>query len=279
MGGVGAGRRASSTEADLTEAPLKRAEPPITQPRRVALTALGTAAGLYLLSICPASSGEQILLPAFSVQRPDGQLPDGWSLVTFRKISRHSRYQLVREGDSVVVRAQAEASAAALATKVSADLRDYPILHWRWKVDHVLDKSDLRRKHGDDYAARIYVTFAYDPGHASFGERLRYQAARLLFGNEVPFSGINYVWDSRAPIGTIAPNAYTDRVRMFVVESGTARVGRWVEERRNVYEDYLRAFGAEPPPVSAVAIMTDTDDTGESVTAWYGDITLERSAP
>jgi hypothetical protein len=70
----------------------------------------------------------------------------------------------------------------------------------------------------------------------------------------------------------VLPNAHTDRVRMIVVRSGTADAGRWVAETRNVLEDYRRAFGEEPPPVSGVAVMTDTDQTGGRATAWYGDI-------
>jgi hypothetical protein len=39
-----------------------------------------------------------------------------------------------------------------------------------------------------------------------------------------------------------------------------------------VLADYRRIFGEEPGAVDAVAIMTDTDNTGASATAWYGDI-------
>jgi hypothetical protein len=59
---------------------------------------------------------------------------------------------------------------------------------------------------------------------------------------------------------------------MIVVESGETRLNQWVIEERNVYEDYKRAFGEEPPMISGVAIMTDTDNTGESAIAYYGDI-------
>ena len=65
---------------------------------------------------------------------------------------------------------------------------------------------------------------------------------------------------------------------MIVVESGPQRAGQWVDERRNVFEDYRTAFGSDPPAMVGVAIMTDTDDTGESVTAWYGDVLLERAS-
>jgi hypothetical protein len=64
---------------------------------------------------------------------------------------------------------------------------------------------------------------------------------------------------------------------MIIVESGAADLNRWVTEERNVYEDYKAAFGEEPPSISGVAIMTDTDNTGESATAFYGDILFKRS--
>jgi len=60
------------------------------------------------------------------------------------------------------------------------------------------------------------------------------------------------------------------------VESGVERVNQWVSEERNVYEDYKKAFGDEPPLISGVAIMTDTDNTGESATAYYGDIIFNK---
>jgi len=53
-------------------------------------------------------------------------------------------------------------------------------------------------------------------------------------------------------------------------------VGDWVAEERNVYDDYRRAFGKEPPRVSGVAIMTDTDNTKERATAYYGDLVFAR---
>jgi hypothetical protein len=74
----------------------------------------------------------------------------------------------------------------------------------------------------------------------------------------------------------MVPNPYTDRVMMFVVESGEAKLNQWVVEERNIYEDYKKAFGEEPPMISGVAIMTDTDNTGESVTAYYGDIVFKK---
>ncbi|HZV81636.1 MAG TPA: DUF3047 domain-containing protein [Geobacteraceae bacterium] len=38
--------------------------------------------------------------------------------------------------------------------------------------------------------------------------------------------------------------------------------------------DYRRLFGEEPGTLGAVAIMTDSDNTGGRASAWYGDIVL-----
>jgi len=64
---------------------------------------------------------------------------------------------------------------------------------------------------------------------------------------------------------------------MIVMESGSERVGEWIMEERNVYEDYKKAFGEEPTNISGVAIMTDTDNTKDSATAYFGDIVFKKS--
>lgn len=205
-----------------------------------------------------------------------GQVPEGWKPLTFKKIPKQTSYELVKDGERVVVKAMSDASASGLAKEVRIDPREYPILRWRWRVENILTRSDVGRKEGDDYPARLYVTFAYDPEKTSFSKKLAYKAARVLLG-EIPIGALNYIWDRRAPIGTIVENAYTSFAQMIVVESGQQKVGAWVDEERNIYEDYQRAFGEEPPMINGVAIMTDTDNTGEQATAYYGDIVFLQS--
>ena len=104
--------------------------------------------------------------------------------------------------------------------------------------------------------------------------RLKYGVAKLFYGVYPPHAGINYIWENHLPVGTIVANAYTDRLRMIVVDGDNTHLNQWQHYRRNVYDDYKQAFGEEPPQVSGIAIMTDTDNTGESATAYYGDIRL-----
>jgi len=214
----------------------------------------------------------------FSAAAPGTEFPENWKPLTFPKIKRHTAYTLIRDGDSVVVKAVSEGSSSGLTRDITIDPKEYPVVQWRWKIGNLLKASDVTRKEGDDYPARLYITFAYDSGRVSLFEKAKYETARLLYGQYPPLAALNYIWDTKAPKGAVVPNSYTARVMMIVVESGAADVNRWATEERNVYEDYKAAFGEEPPLISGVAVMTDTDNTGESATAFYGDIVFRKTA-
>jgi hypothetical protein len=212
----------------------------------------------------------------FSAEEVGNGPPVGWKPLTFKKIDRHTVYSLIKEGNTVVVKALAESSASGLTRETEINPKEYPIVQWRWKVTNVLKKGDVKRKEGDDYPARIYITFEYDPSRLGFFDKAKYEMVRLLYGQYPPIGAINYIWESKAAEGTMVPNPYTDRVVMIVVESGGSKLNQWMSEERNVYEDYKKAFGQEPPMISGVAIMTDTDNTGESAIAYYGDILFKK---
>ncbi len=232
-----------------------------------------------LSNLSPSSSAQSqtvIEVGKFSAESIGNDLPSQWKPLAFKKIEKHTVFTLVKDGDTVVVKAVAEASASGLIREIKIDPKEYPIVQWSWKVNNILEKGDVQRKDGDDYPARIYITFEYDPSKLSFFEKVKYQAVRLLYGQYPPLGAINYIWESKAPKGTMVPNPYTDRVMMIVVESGEEKLNKWVNEERNVYEDYKRAFGKDLPIISGVAIMTDTDNTGEKAIAYYGDILFKK---
>lgn len=191
------------------------------------------------------AEGERVDIARFS----QGDL-SGWQTKTF---AGKTRYALENVEGRLALRADSNAAASGRYREVSVDLNKTPILNWTWKVDSILTGNDERTRKGDDYPARVYVVFS---GGAMFW-RTR---------------AINYVWSNKQPVGSSWPNAFTDHAHMIAIESGSDRVGQWVSERRDVRADYRRAFGEEPGRADAVAIMTDTDNTGAVTTAWYGDI-------
>ena len=199
-----------------------------------------------------------------------------WTVQTFRSVKQASSYALVRDeqANAVVVEGTANASAAALAHRLDVDVRATPILRFSWKVGNLLDRSNPREKSGDDYAARVYVTFASDPTRESFRERAENAIAQALYKETPPHAALTYVFTHKAVRGDIITSPYTSRARMIVVDADPASVGQWKSFTRDVYEDYKRAFGEEPTRISGIAIMVDADNTGDKASARFGDISL-----
>lgn len=241
----------------------------------------GTA-GLITIAILAAGVAFARALPsqpaAFSAAQVGGQLPGAWTVKRLPNVARTTRFSLVSDGDTTVLGADSENAAASVTHALQVDLERTPLLSWRWKVSRSLDKADLHTQAGDDYAGRVYVLFDDDVDNLTIGARLKVAIARALYGDDVPATAICYVWGNRYPVGTTAWNAYTDRLRMVMVESGPARAGDWVTETRDVAADFRAAFGRSAPPVTGIALAADTDNTGETVVTLFGDVAF-RSVP
>ena len=176
----------------------------------------------------------------------------GWEEKVF---SGKTAYETVRLDGRTVVRATSHGTASGLYLRRRIDLDETPILRWTWRVDATLGTIDERTRAGDDYSARVYVIRS----HPVFLWRTR---------------AVNYVWASTRSPGETWPNAFTDASRHVAVRSGDTQAGRWVAERRDVRADFRKLFAESVRHVDAVAIMTDTDNTGASAVAYYGDITF-----
>jgi hypothetical protein len=209
-------------------------------------------------------------------------LPAWLEPYAFEDRPQRTEFALVRDAGRTVLRARARASTAGLVRRLTIDPNALPLLEWDWKVMNLLARSDLATRAGDDFPARLYVTFDVPLEQFNPVERIFLALARAIWGDALPLAALCYVWDRQAPVGTIVPNAYTERVRMVVAESGPARLGRWQRVQRNLLDDYRRAFGGDDeeirrqpvPPVNAIILSSDTDDTGEDAEAFFGDVTL-----
>ena len=204
----------------------------------------GFFAGLVIfLGLSLAETDDILPVAKFSASEAGGMLPPGWEPLTFSKIKKHTEYAVVKNDKTSVVKAVSQGSSSGLIRHISIDLKEYPIVEWRWKVENILEKGDVSRKEGDDYPARLYITFEYDSEKVGLFEKAKYEAAKLVYGEYPPGTTINYIWESKSPVGTVVPNPYTDRVRMIVTQSGPEKLNQWVTEEHNLYEDYKQAFG------------------------------------
>jgi hypothetical protein len=201
----------------------------------------------------------------------DTAIPAPWKVEHFNEKHPPTRYTLRRWDGVVAIEAMADKSMALLGRPVAVDLKKTPILCWQWRIDAPVASADMNTKSGDDYAARVYLTFSVPPEQLGLGTRAKLALARSIYGDQVPDAALNYVWDNTHPVGTLQDNAYTDRTRMLVLRSGTAKAGIWVQERRNVLKDFQLAFGDIGGQLGGLAIASDTDNTGEKAHAGFAD--------
>ncbi|MCF7820887.1 MAG: DUF3047 domain-containing protein [Mariprofundaceae bacterium] len=179
---------------------------------------------------------------------------DGWESKSF---DGKTIYTLIMDSTSDqksrMLKASSHNAASGLFRELRIDLRKTPWIHWSWKTEHLFSNINENEKSGDDFVVRLYVII--DGG--------------IFFWNS---RTLNYVWSSSHQTGETWPNPYTSNATMLAVESGKARLGQWQHYKRNVYEDLRRLIGKDIRYIDAVAIMTDSDNSGQKATSYYGDI-------
>jgi hypothetical protein len=236
---------------------------------------------LVLVGCAGPQADPRIKLPEiakFSTRTPGAALPGGWQPWQFAGLKKPTEYRLVAADGRTVLQAMSQSSASGLVHPVKVDLREYPYLHWQWMVPALIDAADNTRRHAEDAPVRVIIAFEGDVDKLPLADRLFFQQFKLFTKTELPYATLMYIWENRQPVGTVLTSEHTSRIKMVVAESGPTSTGEWQELVRNVREDYLRAFGEEPPPVKSIAVMTDSDNTGTTATAFYGDIAFMRTA-
>ena len=214
-------------------------------------------------------------IPLFSTITVGSALRE-WRFQALRGVKNATKYAYVHDDalNETVLEASADAAAGALTYRFEGDAQVSSILRFKWRPGNLIASSDPKTKAGDDYVARIYITFASDPERASLREKTENAIANTIYGEAPPHAALSYVFTHKAKLGEIITSPFTARAKTIVVDADPESVGKWKSFTRNIYDDYKRAFGEEPTRISGIAIMVDTDNTGEKASARFGDVTL-----
>lgn len=191
---------------------------------------------------------------------PEGKssIPKGWEIKEWRgKGNIKDNILIENDGDNYFIHLKSNKNSFILHRELRFNIKEFPILRWRWKVNTLPYGGDVRDKKMDDQAAQIYVVFPKFP--AMVNSRV-----------------IGYIWESSAPLGTIATSKKYSYTKYIVLRSGKEKLGEWVAEKRNVYADYKLLFNEEPPPVGKISIMIDSDDTKSSAESFFGEMRFEK---
>jgi len=221
-----------------------------------------TALILAVMLLPAVSSGERVFF------REDFNDLANWKPMYFPKVKKHTMYTIVTDAQGSYLEAESRGSASALVYKREFSVYDYPRIRWRWKVENVYHRADPHAKEGDDYPMRVYVAFAYDPAMAGFFERTKYEIARGIYGEYPPHSTLSYVWSSVPVKDSMIVSPYTSKAMIVVLQQGAELAGTWQEQEVDIVADYRKAFGTSPPASATLAVMNDSDNTGEGVRSY-----------
>lgn len=215
-------------------------------------------------------------LPKFSAEKPRTGMPDGWHFYRIAPYKKNTIYRLENYQGRTVLAANSKTSASGLAVKLHPRSAQNLWLQWEWKAVREIPQADNEQSQHDDAPLRILVAYDGNKSKLPLKEKLTFEMASLISGQEMPYATVMYIWSGKNPVNTVLNNAHTSRVKMIVVDSGWEDIGQWRKHERNLAADYKLAYGENPGNIIGIALLTDTDNTKSETRALYGDIELTR---
>jgi hypothetical protein len=207
-----------------------------------------------LLIVVSVSSPSYAAITADFTQEKNSNIPKGWELKEWK-----GKGEIIIENEDGIsfIHLKSSKNSFALHKELNFNIKEYPVITWRWKVSRLPEGADVRNSKTDDQAAQLYIVFPKFPSMIN---------SRL----------IGYIWETSAPAGSVITSKKNSNTKYIVIQSGKERLGEWLEEKRNVYADYKMLFNEEPPLVGKVSVMIDTDNTKSSAESFFSAIRFEK---
>jgi hypothetical protein len=217
-------------------------------------------------------------IAAFSQNQTD-VLSAEWEPMLINRNKKRTEYSVVSDQGKKVLHAHAAASASGLMHKLNIDPLMDSRLTWEWRISRLIESADNNDRAREDAPARIILGFDGNKDELPFADQIMFETARAITGREIPYATLMYIRAKKTPVDTVISNSRSSRVKMIVVATGKDGIGEWHSFSRDIAADYERAFGEKPGRLIGVGVLTDTDNTGETVEAWYRDIQLIPNEP
>ena len=215
-------------------------------------------------------------LPKFSTETARDGMPVGWHFYRIAPYKKNTVYRLENYQGRTVLSANSKTSASGLAIKLKPRQAQNLWLKWEWKTIAPMPEADNAERNHDDAPLRLLVAFDGNKSKLGLKEKMNFEMASLISGQEMPYATLMYIWSGKTAVNTVLDNAHTSRIKMIVVDSGWEGLGDWRKHERDLAADYKRAYGENPGDVIGIALLTDTDNTKSETRALYGDIELIR---
>jgi len=235
------------------------------------------ASGFLLASVNSSHGNAKTKFIGFKQGKKSSTMPKGWEVIPYFRTAKN-KLSLSKEGKRTVLRVKSIGSASGILKRLEIDLKKFPVLVWRWKINRVVGMAIESRKDRNDSAARVRVIFGKAAPKPLKGppEILKFfKSFGIQPGGKEPRGfKIDYIWGNNVPKGDVIDYPGSKNHKMVVVESRNKRANRWVWEKRNLIEDFQEFFRRSPPALIGIMVLTDTDQTNEGVIAHYSSIIM-----
>lgn len=213
-----------------------------TQATLIALTVL------FLLFVPSKAENDRLIIESFSKGVDEKGVPIGWEL---KQKEGSPIIKLEKEDDIYALHLISEQSSFGLTKEITVDIKEYPYINFRWKVIELPTNGDFRKKETDDQAAQIYIAFG------------TFRLTAKIVG---------YLWENKAPKLTTGVSPAWSKTRLIVLESGPEKIGKWIFEKRNIYNDYKELFEKEPSEAKLISLYINSQHTKSRAESYFGEI-------
>jgi hypothetical protein len=203
---------------------------------------------LFLLIVPAIADNDRLIIETFSSGVDEKGVPLGWEL---KEKEGSPIIKLEKEDDIYALHLISEQASFGLTKKIDIDIKEYPYINFRWKVMELPDNGDFRKEETDDQAAQIYIAFG------------TFRLTAKIVG---------YLWENKAPKLTTGISPAWSKTRLVVLESGPEKIGKWVSERRNIYNDYKELFEKEPSEAKLISLYINSQHTKSRAESYFGEI-------
>jgi hypothetical protein len=240
------------------------------------VTVLAACAGV---DSSASATSQDVNWTSASPANPNSNSPSNPDIVTWQHSAfpgkKSTRYRAVRLDGRDAVLGESDSAASMLRQRLRVEPSDLGKLGLSWKVPKMITGADMTQRDSDDSPVRVVLAFEGDRSNFSAKNAMLSELALALTGEPLPYATLMYVWGSHSAPESVLINTRTDRIRKVVIESGPARLDRWLDYERDIRADYEKAFGEAPGALVGIAIMTDSDNTRQKTKAWYGPLRLQ----
>lgn len=235
-----------------------------TSPNRTTVSFIFITVLLILTPLSGTTTTGNGTIPATDFVSTDliGGVPPGWSL---DRRAGTANLRLEKDGNDFVLHLVSDCkSSFGIRRELRVNLKEYPVLNWRWKAARLPQGGDVRKGSTSDQAIQLYVAFPSTGFPAALNTPV-----------------IGYVWDNEAPRGWTGrcDRIGGSKLRYMVIRNKTDRVGEWYTERRNLYEDFKTLFqdlkNADAVTVG-LQLHISSDSTKSDAEGWIGDVFFSR---